>query len=69
MSAPEGHHEIILVADDNEANRELLSALLSAEGYRVVCATEGGQALEHVNSDSIDLALPDVVMPPERPET
>ena len=33
MSAPEGHHEIVLVADDNEANRELLSALLSAEGY------------------------------------
>jgi cyclic di-GMP phosphodiesterase len=63
VSAPEGHHEIILVADDNEANRELLSALLSAEGYQVVCATDGHQALEHVNSDSIDLALLDVVMP------
>jgi len=63
MSAPEGHKGIILVADDNEANRELLSALLSAEDYGVVCAANGQQALEHVNSDSIDLALLDVVMP------
>src|SRR5260370_40138548 len=63
MSAPQGHHETILVADDNEANRELLSALLSAEGYLVVCATDGQQALARVESDSIDLALLDVVMP------
>jgi putative two-component system response regulator len=63
MSAPEGHQEIILVADDNEANRELFSALLTAEGYRVVCATGGQQALEHVNRGEIDLALLDVVMP------
>src|SRR5712691_2828195 len=63
MSAPEGHKGIILIADDNVANRELLSALLSAEDYGVVCAANGQQALEHVNSDSIDLALLDVVMP------
>jgi len=63
MSAPQGHHETILVADDNEANRELLSALLSAEGYQVVCAADGQQALARVDSGSIDLALLDVVMP------
>jgi putative two-component system response regulator len=63
MSAPHGHHETILVADDNEANRELLSALLSAEGYLVVCAADGQQALARVDSGSIDLALLDVVMP------
>src|SRR5712692_5540711 len=63
MSASQGHREIILVADDNEANRELLSALLSAEGYQVVSAANGQQALEHVGSDSIHLALLDVVMP------
>jgi putative two-component system response regulator len=63
MFSPPGHQEIILVADDNEANRELLAALLSAEGYQVVCATDGQQALEHVGSGSIDLALLDVVMP------
>src|ERR1700687_5464470 len=63
MSAPQSRNGIILVADDNEANRELLSALLSAEGYQVVCAADGQQALARVNSDSIDLALLDVVMP------
>src|SRR5713226_1507852 len=63
MSAPQGHSGIVLVADDNEANRELLSALLGAEGYQVVCAADGQQALARVNNDSIDLALLDVVMP------
>jgi putative two-component system response regulator len=63
MSTRQGHHETILVADDNEANRELLTALLSAEDYRVVCAADGRRALERVASDSIDLALLDVVMP------
>jgi putative two-component system response regulator len=63
MPAPERHKGIILAADDNEANRELLSDLLSAEGYRVVCAADGQQALARVDSDSIDLALLDVVMP------
>src|SRR5258706_6152653 len=63
MSAPQSHKGIILVADDNEANRELLSALLGAEGYQVVCAADGQQALKRVASDSVDLALLDVVMP------
>jgi putative two-component system response regulator len=63
MSARQGHDEIILVADDNEANRELLSELLTAEGYKVVTAADGKQALERVASDSVDLALLDVVMP------
>jgi putative two-component system response regulator len=63
MAIPHGHQGIILVADDNEANRELLSALLSAEGYEVVCAADGQEALDRLDRDSIDLALLDVVMP------
>jgi len=63
MSAPQGHRGIILVADDNEANRELVSELLSAEGYRVVCAPDGRHAQQAVDGGSIDLALLDVVMP------
>jgi putative two-component system response regulator len=63
MSVPQGRGETILVADDNEANRELLSALLSAEAYRVICVSNGREALKQVDSDSIDLALLDVVMP------
>jgi len=63
MPGLESHEGIILVADDNEANRELLSGLLTAEGYQVVCSANGQQALEQVNSGSIDLALLDVLMP------
>src|SRR5580693_5836982 len=63
MPASGGHKGIILVADDNEANRELLSALLNAEGYEVVCAADGQQAIARVGSDAIDVALLDVVMP------
>jgi putative two-component system response regulator len=63
MSAAQGHRGIILVADDNEANRELVSAFLNAEGYQIVCAASGQQALARLQSESIDLALLDVVMP------
>jgi putative two-component system response regulator len=63
MLASGGHKGTILVADDNEANRELLTALLNAEGYQVVCAVDGQQAMARVASDAIDVALLDVVMP------
>jgi putative two-component system response regulator len=54
---------IILVADDNEGNRDLLTGLLSAEGYHVITVADGQKALERITSDPIDLALLDVVMP------
>jgi cyclic di-GMP phosphodiesterase len=61
--SPERHLGTILVADDNEANRELLSSLLTEEGYQVISVTDGWQALERMGSDSMDVALLDVVMP------
>jgi putative two-component system response regulator len=63
MSGWERHQGVILVADDNESNRELLSSLLGQEGYRVISVSDGRQALEQVSSNSIDVALLDVVMP------
>jgi cyclic di-GMP phosphodiesterase len=53
----------ILVADDNEGNRELLASLLSTEGYQVFAVPDGKQALERISADPIDLALLDVLMP------
>ena len=53
----------ILVADDNEMNRELLCDILIGEGYKVVCAADGEEALLAVSNRSIDLALLDVMMP------
>ena len=53
----------VLVADDNEPNRELLASVLSAEGYRVICAEDGEGALKLIRSQSVDVALLDVLMP------
>lgn len=55
----------VLVADDDEANRDLLSGLLTGAGYHVICANDGNQALRAVHEESVDLALLDVMMPGE----
>ena len=44
MPAPGAKEGIILVADDNEANRDLLVGLLGGEGYHVLSVTDGNQA-------------------------
>jgi putative two-component system response regulator len=53
----------ILVADDDELNRELLSEMLIEENYSVVCAQDGDQALDAIQRNLVDLALLDVLMP------
>ena len=53
----------ILVADDNDLNRELLSDILTGEGYKVICAEDGDKALLAIKNRAVDLALLDVVMP------
>src|ERR1700690_476681 len=53
----------ILIADDQEANRDLLLGILVGAGYDVVCATDGHGALRAVEQESIDLAVLDVMMP------
>ena len=53
----------ILVTDDSEINRELLSDILIGEGYKVVCAEDGSRALHEIENRVIDLVLLDVMMP------
>ncbi|MCU1383563.1 MAG: Two-component response regulator [Acidobacteria bacterium] len=53
----------MLVVDDLEANRKLLTALLTREGYRVDLAVNGHDALESARRDPPDLILLDVMMP------
>ena len=52
----------ILVADDEKEIRDVLTLLLSGEGYTVVCA-EDGQAAIDTASEAIDLYILDVNMP------
>jgi putative two-component system response regulator len=53
----------VLVVDDVSANVELLRTLLTREGYTVVTASDGEQALEVVEREQPDLVLMDVLMP------
>ncbi len=52
----------ILVVDDDAANRRLLGAMLTGEGFDVVGAADGPSALEALSLRPIDLVLLDVVM-------
>jgi adenylate cyclase len=54
---------LILIADDNEANREILGRLLEARGYELVMASDGEEALTCARSKLPDLILLDVMMP------
>ncbi len=53
----------ILVVDDMEANRTLLSRRLTRDGHRVTTAEGGRQALGLLEVDDFDLVLLDLMMP------
>jgi CheY-like chemotaxis protein len=54
---------VILIVEDNEANRLLASAVLEREGYRVEMAGSSQEALELLVSQAPDLILMDVQLP------
>lgn len=53
----------ILVVDDEEGYRKLLSWELGARGYRVVTASSGREALERVRAERFPLVICDIRMP------
>ena len=53
----------ILIADDNQANVELLDAYLSGRDYEIETAENGAETLEKVKSFAPDLILLDIMMP------
>ena len=55
--------EKILVVDDEEAIREVVSTLLDSQGYKCTVCPNGVIALEAFGNDSFDLVLSDIVMP------
>jgi len=63
--AAAGGSETVLVAEDEEAVRKLVTRLLTMRGYRVLSAADGEEALQIflANRETIDLALLDVMMP------
>jgi DNA-binding NtrC family response regulator len=53
----------VLVVDDEEIMRDVLSALLTSESYAVDLAENGAQALEMIQDEDYDAMLLDLMMP------
>ncbi len=53
----------ILIVDDDRGIRELLAELLGTEGYEVLQAANGAQAVELARAEQPDLILMDLMMP------
>jgi PleD family two-component response regulator len=54
---------LILIVDDDPLIQDLLQALLKKEGYRVILATEGMEAIDEFKRYKPDLVLMDAAMP------
>ena len=53
----------ILVADDRHENRHYLQSLLVGNGFRVISAKNGEEALHAVKSEHVDLIITDILKP------
>jgi CheY-like chemotaxis protein len=53
----------ILLVEDNEMNRDMLSRRLARKGYEVVIAIDGQQGIELARSETPDLILMDMSLP------
>jgi two-component system, cell cycle response regulator len=53
----------VLVVEDHPDQRDLLSLILRREGFRVLTASNGVEALERLRAEQVDIALSDVMMP------
>jgi len=54
---------LILVVDDNEMNRDMLSRRLKRLGHQTMVAEDGQKALDAVHEHQFDLVLLDIMMP------
>jgi DNA-binding response OmpR family regulator len=53
----------ILVVDDDELNRDMLSRRLERKEYKVLVASDGSEALELAGRELIDMVILDIMMP------
>jgi CheY-like chemotaxis protein len=53
----------ILLVEDNEMNRDMLSRRLERRGYRMTIAVDGSEAIERALAEAPDLILMDLSLP------
>ena len=63
QARPDGTAARVLVVDDNMKAVELVAQALQGEGYRVMCAYAGAEAIEVARSARPDLVILDLMMP------
>ena len=59
----EAHTGAVLVVDDEELIRNLLVRILKREGYRVLAAESGADAIDKLKNNKVALVLSDIAMP------
>src|SRR5918912_3297750 len=63
MPGADGRRTLVLVVEDNPMNLELVEAILEREGFQVVSAGSGEEALECLQRLRPDLVLVDIQLP------
>jgi CheY-like chemotaxis protein len=53
----------LLLVEDNEMNRDMLSRRLERKGYTVVCAVDGQEGVHKARTEKPDLILMDMSLP------
>ena len=53
----------ILLVEDNEMNRDMLSRRLSRRGYEVLIAVDGQEGIDRAAADAPDLIVMDMMLP------
>ncbi|SMP43217.1 response regulator transcription factor [Anoxynatronum buryatiense] len=53
----------ILVAEDDKNLQKLMAAVLKQNGYEVLCARDGREALDLLDTNHVDLIISDIMMP------
>lgn len=53
----------ILIVEDNEMNRDMLSRRLLRKGYEIVCAVDGAEGVAMAANEALDLILMDMSLP------
>ena len=53
----------ILIADDNDNIREVITDALMMKGHRTISAVDGDEVIRILQNESVDLIILDIIMP------
>ncbi len=62
-AAPVSSGQLVLLIEDHEDGREMMTAMLEAQNYRVLCAGDGAQGLQLAQEQRPGIALVDIGLP------